>query len=299
MRTTPLLLLSSIVALPALAQDQAPPIRFYIDGGYGSTNQQFDNGGEKIGASIELMTARAGAAYDFMQIGDLGLGAHVDFSMANVEIDSRKSGFKPQNVGIGLHLEAPRYGMHAGYMLDLGPSAELSGSTVTIPNTDQLDAVNFGGKLNTFFNDNLRVFGNADYFVTMKGDVDVIVQGQKLSLSDVNYGDWVTAQAGVGFRPTEGLEVGAKLAYQYQWEGESMSILGASAPSNAKSSNFSIIPFVSFNQPNSPLTFYAEGRADREYGPIGYSFSGNNSPMGKTGVVVGLKYSFRADQTGR
>ena len=32
---------------------------------------------------------------------------------------------------------------------------------------------------------------------------------------------------------------------------------------------------------------------------MGYSFSGNNSDMGKTGVVVGLKYSFRADQTSR
>lgn len=293
MRTTPLLLLSSIVALPALAQDQAPPLRFFIDGGYSQTNERFNGSGDKVGADIQLSTLRGGISYDFMQIGELGIGADLKFSAANLESEGATSGFSPRDVGVLLHLEAPRYGLRAGYIHDLGPETRVEGTSVKIPNTDQLSAIQVGGNAQTFFSPNLRVFGNVDYFVTLKGEQVELggVPGVPVEVvTDANTGDIIAGQAGVGFRPMEALEVGARLAYDYQWSSQD------NEPVGEKASNFSIIPFVHLNQPGSPFTFYVEGRADREYAPIGYSFSGNNSPMGKTGVVVGLRYALRADQ---
>ncbi len=297
MRTNHLLLLSAFAAAPAFAQDQAPPLRVFVDGGYGQTNERFNGSGDKVGADYQITTARAGLSYDFMQIGDLGIGADLKFTAANLEYEGVKSGFKPRDLGVMLHLDSPRYGLRAGYIQDLGPEAEVSGGTLSVfPNSDQLNAVVVGANAQTFFSPNLRVFGNADYFVTLKGDQTEFVGAPGTNVgtvvtNSVNTGDIFAGQAGVGFRPMEALEVGARLAYEYQAKS------GDNEPVGEKASNFSFIPFVHLNQPGSPFTFYAEARTDREYAPVGYSFSGNNSAMGKTGVVVGLRYAFRADDS--
>ncbi len=293
MRTLPLLLLSSLAAAPLLAQDQAPPVRFFLDGGYGQSDKTFDSAGKKIsGADYSLSTLRGGVSYDFTQIGDLGIGVDVNASFADRQYKGAKSGFKPRDLAVLAHIEAPRYGLRAGYVQDFGPDFEAGAYT----NSDNLNAVVVGANLQTFFSPNLRVFGNADYFVTLKGDVtrSATIGGVNVGTkAETNTGDWITGQAGVGFRPAQAIELGARLAYQYQTESDDNAD-GIGTPGE-KTSNLSVIPFIHLNQPGSPFTFYAEGRSDREYGPVGYSLSGNNSAMGLTAVTVGLRYSFRAD----
>ena len=293
MRTLPLLLLSSLAAAPLLAQDQAPPVRFFIDGGYGQSDKTFDTNGKKIsGADYSISTLRGGVSYDFKQIGDLGIGVDVTTSFADRQLRGAKSGFKPRDLGAMLHIEAPRYGLRAGYIQDFGPDFEAGSYT----NSDNLNAVVVGANASTFFTPNLRVFGRADYFVTLKQDVTrtATVGGVTVGTkAETNTGDWLVGQAGVGFRPAEAIELGGRLAYHYQ-TGSDDNADGVGT-AGEKTSNFSIIPFIHLNQPGSPFTFYAEGRSDREYGPVGYSLSGNNSVMGLTAVTVGLRYSFRAD----
>ncbi len=302
MRTTPLLLLSSIVALPALAQDQAPPLRFYIDGGYGQSNNRFNGSGDKVDGDFENTTLRAGLAYDFMQIGDLGIGAHANFQAANVRIDEIESGFGPQNLGVGLHLKAPRYGMNVAFLYDMGNDAQYNATTMSEgPNTDGLNAIRIGADASTFFSPNLRILGDAAYITTLKGDVTRTFTAGGVTAgttAETNTGDWFVGQVGVGFRPMPAFEVGAKLAYQYQTAADDNAPSYPGEAAGQKQSNFSVIPFVNLNQPGSPFAFYLEGRSDREYGPIGFTLSGNNTPAGKTGVVVGMRYTMRADQTG-
>lgn len=289
------------LATPALAQvvEPRPRIHFGVEGGTVRTSRYFADDGDRIDANqtvLALTHAKVWGTYDLTQIGDMSVGLGASFDLADQGADingtSVRSGFQPRNAGFMGYLKTPAYGLKGGYLLDIGEQGETAAGDARLANSDGVDAVFLGAMLEGQASRALRLFGGADYHLTLPQDVERVVQvlpGLPLTTQrgEFDPGDQLDAYGGIGFR-FGGVELGTKLHFQLSTEAK----IDDTVQEDTDGNSVSLIPFLTFAQPGTPFKFWIEGAGQREYGPLGIGLSGKNQPAGEFGVTLGLTYGF-------
>jgi hypothetical protein len=276
-----------------------PRVRFGAEGGAARTDRFFDNDGDRQTAGetlLGLTTAKAWFTYDLAQIGDMGVGVGASFDMADQRTSAGgtdvSSGFQPRNAGFHGYIRTPAYSLRGGYLLDIGEQGESAAGDVKLANSDGVDAVFLGATLQGWATPNVRLFGGADYHLTLAQDVERVVQvlpGLPLTTQrgEFDPGDQLDAFGGLGFR-VGGVELGAKLHLQLVTEAK----LNDTVQNDSDGNSVSVIPYLTFAQPGSPFRFWLEGAGRREYGPLGIALAGKNQPAGQMGLTAGVTYGF-------
>ena len=299
--------------------------KLYFNLGFGVVRNYFDNDGDfndlgdfgELGnreGEITELAAHVGGTYDVAQIGELGVAVGVDVGFAEVASTSEpvdglpfplnleadiSSEFTAQNVAVFAEIMAPTYRLRAGYFRDLGPEIELEPSATelggTRDNTDEQDAIilGFQGQYPT---GNARLFGGADYFLTLQGEGDPL--GSLGEDVEYDYGDILNLHAGIGFPFGSGSEIGVTVLYRINTEGDVENLDlddldSPDRPNQFRSGNLlSVVPYVTFAQPGSNVQFYLKGAVQREYHDYGFSILGENDFAPRIGATLGVVYGF-------
>ena len=208
------------------------------------------------------------------------------------------SDFAAQNVTVFAEIMAPTYRLRGGYLRDLGPERDVEFSADGVsgvrPNTDEQDAIilGFQGQYPT---GSARVFGGADYFLTLPGESDLFDAGADV---EYDYGDILNLHAGVGIPIGTASEVGVAVLYRINTEGEidDLDVEDADElgePNRFRSGNLlSLAPYITFSQPGSGVQFYVKGAVQREYHDYGLSILGENDFAPRIGGTLGVVYGF-------
>ena len=299
--------------------------KLYFNVGYGVVRNYFDDGGDfdelgDFGAlgnregEITELAVHAGGAYDVGRVGDLGLAIGVDVAFAEIASTSEPveglpsplnleadvtSGFTAQNVTVFGELMAPNYRLRAGFIYDLGPEIEFEPSATVLggtrDNTDEQDAILLGAAFQ-YPTEAARLFAGADYFLTLEGESDPF--GNLGGDVQYDYGDILNLHAGVGFPFGSASEIGVTVLYRINTEGD-VEGLGLDdvdqpdRPSQFRSGNLlSVVPYVTFAQPEANVQFYLKGAVQREYHDYGFSILGENDFAPRIGGTLGVVYGF-------
>ncbi len=284
--------------------------QFYVNFGYGTVEQYYDNDGDlqdlgditlptgtqDLGAEVQSYAVHVGGTYALSQIGTMKVRLGADLSLydrrfqsdgfAPIGLDAQdqSSGFAPQNLSVYGEIAQPAYKLRAGYFFDLGPEA---GGADELENTDMQNAVMLGisGQYPT---ETFRLFAGLDYFITLKGELD--------DGTEFDTGDVAVVHAGAGFRIIPSAEIGATLLYRINTEGELGDLSGGDVDANGAPNEFAggnsvgIAPYVTYAPMNSPYQFYVKGAVQREYYDYGYTVAGENDIAPRLGFTVGLIY---------
>lgn len=301
--------------------------KLYFNLGFGVVRNYFNNDGDysdlgdfgELGnreGEITELAAHVGGTYDVAQIGDLGLAIGVDVGFAEIASTSEpveglpfplnleadvSSGFTAQNVSVFGELMAPNYRLRAGYLYDLGPEIDFEPSEDVLggtrDNTDEQDAILLGvsGQLPT---GSVRLFGGADYFLTLQGEGDPF--GNLGEEVEYDYGDILSLHAGVGFPLGSASEIGVTVLYRINTEGDvegqnldDIDQARPDRPNQFRSGNLlSVVPYITFAQPGSNVQFYLKGAVQREYYDYGFSILGENDFAPRIGATLGVVYGF-------
>ena len=290
----------------------------YFNLGFGVVRNYFDGDGDyaglvdlsELGASdldgeITEVAAHVGGTYDVGQVGDLGLAVGVDVAFAdlNTTADALPGGeetdlasdFSAQNVTVFGELMAPNYRIRGGFIYDLGPEIDLLEGQRE--NSDEQHAILIGAAVQ-YPSGSARLFAGADYFLTLQGEADPF--GNLDGEVEYDYGDILNLHAGVGFPLGAASEIGVAVLYRINTDGEVEGFsLGdidgdfLGRPNQFRSGNLlSVVPYVTFAQPDSNVQFYLKGAVQREYYDYGFSILGENDFAPRIGATLGVVYGF-------
>jgi hypothetical protein len=283
----------------------APRGSIWFNVGHAQVTHEFNDEGERVplgtiglpsavnddllDATMTTTVMNVGGKYIFTRIGDMEINGGLNFSMANITDRSeaipaigmgaaeRSSGFAPQNLTVFGEIQREPYSMRVGYIADLGPSG--SGADER-PNTDRQNAFQFGIDGRTFTGP-LRLYGGADYFLTLPRTNSAGV--------DVDLGDVAVLHGGAGyvFGPTE---IGLTALYRLNREGSPE----PTTPTRDLSSgyNFGLVPYVTYAPAHAPYQISVKGAVQREYHDYGFAVAGRNDIAPRLGVTAGLTYNF-------
>lgn len=187
---------------------------------------------------------------------------------------SVSSGFAPQNLTVFGEIERPVYTLRLGYLQDLGSEPESADER---PNTDLQSAIQLGGSAHTWTG-SVRLFGGADYFLTLPYDADGV---------DIDHGDVAHLQAGAGYN-FGAAEVGLALLYRVNREGTPE----PDSPDREFSSGYVLgaTPYLTYAPIGGNYQVSIKGALQREHHDYGFSLLGRNDIAPRLGLTVGVIY---------
>lgn len=312
-RYTPLFLLAAAAVAPAASAQVTdrvigyePRGNVYASYSAGSFDKVYDQNGDEqqvggagSGSNVTLQRLSVGGSYNVAQAGALGLYVGLDFAMASnktelfypapVGAQVLESGFAPQNLSVFVGARGPAYSIKAGYMQDLGPDYEAPSATdVTIPNSDEANAVVIGGEFYTPFS-GLTVTGGANYFLTLKGEQTRTLGTTSVS-RDVDPVDYLDAHLGLAYRVADVAELGVQARYLKRFEGETFGT--TSVGTEPEGYAFGLVPYLTLSPEFVPAQITVSASATQEYTPYGLTLAGEGLPVGRRGVTVTARFGF-------
>lgn len=305
-RLLPLILVAAGVAAPASAQivdrviGYATPGQAYVNYSYGSFDKVYNNDSKEVNdnGTTTLQRAAIGGSYNVAQAGDLGVYVGVEFAMASSKKamttpnTTIESGFKPQSVGVGVGVRGPSYSFGVAYQHDLGPKYELSGTTLSIPNSDQSPALALGAEAYTPFA-GFTMTAGANYYLTLKKDQSLFVAGSTTPIvtASVDPADYLDVHVGAAYRVADIVELGLQARYLKTFEG-SATVGNTTSTTEKAGYAIGVVPYLTLSPESIPAQITISGSTTREYTPYGLTLGGQNLPVGRAGVTVGLRYGF-------